>query len=103
MPHPDSLSRTTIALSGGTAEVEVSFQSLSLIEVLDGLDTNEDLELSLEEIEESRERIESYLVERLRFVLPSRGGKPGAVAAGRLVSLDFLPEAVARVRALGNV
>jgi len=88
--HPDSLSRTRIAIEGGLARARISFQSLSLIEVMEGLDANEDLELSPEELRGSREEIGAYLVERLRFVIPDREG----VLDGRLESLAVLPEAL---------
>ena len=88
--HPDSLSRTRITIDEGLVKARIAFQSLSLIEVLEGLDRDEDLELSPEELQAFRDEIESYLVERLRFVLP--GGE--RVLEGRLESLSVLPEAL---------
>ncbi len=95
--HPDSLSRTRIEIVENHATVGISFQSLSLIEVLDGIDVDTNLELSQGELDAAHEEIESYLVERLRFVLsvPAKddaSASKAEVLEGHLEGLRFLPE-----------
>ena len=93
-PHPDSLSRTRFEVRDELVRVEVSFQALSLLEAVAGLDADDDLELSQTEVQAGEASVGAYLVEGLRL------GVGDQLLAGELGRLDFLPEALAGPRFL---
>ncbi len=65
--HPESLSRSRIAVRGSEAEVELRFQSLSLIEVQPQLDPRPDGAFDPQELEGAREAIVAYLLRNFRL------------------------------------
>jgi len=96
LAHPESLSTTHIRVEGTRATAELSFQALSLIEVLPDLDTKPDGMLDAEECSAGRRRIDGYLLERLR-VLRVDGEREQALT-GRVEEL--VPDDPAKVGAM---
>jgi len=88
--HPDSQSRSELVVEGARARLTLRFQSLSAIEVLEGLDRDGDLALSAEELGAGRERLGDYLVRSWRLLAPD--GSP--LAPGVVESLALLERAL---------
>ncbi|MEM7309877.1 MAG: hypothetical protein AAF682_24585 [Planctomycetota bacterium] len=81
--HPNSISSSHITVEGASVRIELSFQTLTLIEELP-VDDDGDLLLDDDELERHRATIESYVLEHL--VLRS-GGVDGTVLGGRVEAL----------------
>lgn len=88
-PHPDSVSRSLVTVDGARATVDLRFQTLSLIEVLPGIDRDGDGLLTQAELEAGRGAIEGYFlsVYQLRLAGPDSGP-----LAGRLGALELQAE-----------
>lgn len=65
--HPDSLSSSEIFVSGNEAYLTIRCQVLSVAEVVEGLDADEDEEFSLEEVESRSEEIFDYVTANYRL------------------------------------
>ncbi len=91
--HPDSLSRSELVVEGRHARLALRFQSLSAIEVLDGLDQDGDGALSQVELDAGAPRLGAYLVERWRLLeVTEQGVQP--LADARVESLQLLESAL---------
>lgn len=93
--HPESLSRTQIRVQGSSADVELRFQALSLIEVRPELDRSRDGVLDEQELTAARAEVEAYLLASLRLASLEQGRE--LALSGQLVSIA--PEDPARLGA----
>jgi len=99
--HPSSLSRTRIRVTGALAEVELSFQALSLLEARPDLERTRDGFLDADEAAAARDAIGTYLLEHVRLVRVA-GGREEPLS-GQVLSLTPQDPAQVPVLDLQNV
>lgn len=83
--HPDSLSQSRIQVTGSRAVVELRFQALSLLDERPELDRDGNRLLDVQEAEQARQDIQSYLLDAFRLVRSE--GEREERLAGRLEAL----------------
>ncbi|MFT7543053.1 MAG: hypothetical protein ACI9K5_004036 [Gammaproteobacteria bacterium] len=68
--HPSSVSRTTCVIDGVGAQVDIRFQTLSLLEVLPELDRDQDGRFTQEDMDAARDQVGDYLLANWRLLPP---------------------------------
>jgi hypothetical protein len=91
--HPDSLSTSRIEISGNEAHLYLRCQALSLMEVIEGLDSNADEEISAEEVQAKGDLILNYVGEHYQvFTGSDREYEGGTRLAFHPIRVGFIAD-----------
>ncbi len=87
--HPESFSRTQVAVGASVIRVAVSLQALTLLETLPALDADRDGVLAPAELEDGRERVSAYALQGLRLLVPGGSAGEERPLGGALAGLRY--------------